>query len=116
MNSVYNFTRNTFMAKNKKVSKKKPAKKLVVALVDAMSGDIIVVDVNKLDTKNDNLALLRVSVLDALKNEDTEISVSIDATPGSLEYADYRKAEVQLPHRIDAIITVGADEDVSIEL
>jgi hypothetical protein len=100
------------MAKNKKVSKKKPVKKLVVALVDSISGDIMVVDVHKLDTKNDNLALLKESVLDAVKNEDTEISVSINACPSNLEYADYRKAEVELPHKVDAIITVGADEDI----
>jgi len=108
------------MAKNKKVIKKKPVKKqakeLVVALVDAMSGDVMVVNVHKLNTKNDNLALLKVSILDAIQNCDTEISVSIDACPVSLEYAEYRNAEVQLPHRIDAIITVGADEDISIEL
>ena len=101
------------MVKSKKVSKKKTTKKLV-ALVDAVSGDIMVVDIHKLNTYNDDLALLKVSVLDAIKNEETEISVSLDACPGSLDYADYKNAEVQLPHRVEAIITVVADENISI--
>jgi hypothetical protein len=88
------------------MAKSKPTKKLVVAFVDNSSKDIVVLDILKLNTKNEDLKLLQQSAKDAVKTDETEITLPEESRPAALDYSDYKEAEVELPHHVDAILTV----------
>jgi len=90
----------------KKIIKKQP---LRVSLVDSITNDVIVIDVSKLDKKNKHMKGLIDSIKDAIKSNETIISVHESCMPGNLDYKDYAAAEVLLPSKIDAVLITIRD-------
>lgn len=93
-------------------TKTKNKKKSIVVAFACDSEDILVLDVLKLNTKLRHLKELKSCVLDALKNEQTVITVPEESCPIYLEYSEIKTAEVLLPHKVDAILTVYTPNDI----
>jgi len=87
-------------------SKAKAKKTLVVAFVDSASNEVLVLDILKLNVKNEDLKFLQQAAKDAAKSGEGEITLPEESCPSNFDYSEYKSAEVSLPHRVDAILTV----------
>lgn len=91
-------------------SKAKAKKTLVVAFVDDTSNEVLVLDILKLNVKNEDLKFLQQAAKDAVKSGEGEITLPVQSCPSTFDYVEYKSAEVSLPHRVDAILTVITQE------